>query len=473
VAITEAKLTSPVVLCQSGSASLRYDVRVPRILRLSFTLVVVLSACRGSSSSSGGTASNAEIRWHDGGGPDFVAGDRVVPIPVGELPDGSRPSITQDADGKRFAYVLPTGEARLVYAVGGGIFVGPRVKAPVDFATAPDLDHALGSLFENAGERRGPLVADVKKAKGEAGVARMLVDGAAADTREWEETYAKLPDANVADVKAGLAALLEKGKPTSGLRRAVALVPLREPARLPALAARVRELADPMREPRASAVMLRALAAGDKEQASAVACDVLERTPLDLKNAKGTPEEIDAPGREALAEAALLAIAASGSDCKHVAALLDGDVCGPYFRCGPSGPLDGRETTKQDEPLCTKEQLAAVISKDLERTPADVLGLASATRPQLFAFAALAGAGKVPASFVATHARRRYALVQPAEPPCENGGPPGSPCRCDEATIRDQTCRHPEAKTVSVGICRFDIDDKQKKLLNVVVIPPP
>ena len=145
----------------------------------------------------------------------------------------------------------------------------------------------------------------------------------------------------------------------------------------------------------------------------------------------------------------------------------------PSFRCGPSGPLDGRETTKQDEPLCTNEQLAAVVGKDLERTPADVLGLASAARPQFFAFAALAPAGKVPAPFLNAHARRRYALVQPSDPSCENGGPPGSACHCDEATVRDQTCRHPESKTVSVGVCKFDIDDKQKKLLNVVVTPAP
>jgi hypothetical protein len=452
-------------------------VHVQGISRLFLALLLVPLGCRNSSSSSssssGGTASTAEIRWHDGGGPDFVAGDRVVPIPLGELAELARPSITQDEGGKRFAYVLQSGEVRLVYAVGGGLFVGPRVKAPLDFGTAPDLEHALGSLFENAGARREPLVADVKKDLGDAGVARMLVAAAYVDAREWDEIYAKLPNGERSQVQSLLGQLLGKGAPTAGLRRAVAIVPLREPGRASALAARVRELADPIREPRASAVMLRALAVVDKPQASAVACDVLAHAPLDLKAARGTPEEIDGPGREALAEAAALAIAASGLECPLTPALLGDEVCVPSLRCGPNGPLDGRETTKQDEPLCTKEQLAPVIAKDLERPPADILGLNGAVRPQLFAFAALLAAGKVPATFVTAHARRRYALVQPAEPPCENGGPPGSACHCDEATIRDQTCRHVESKTVSVGVCKFEIDDKQKKLLNVVVTPPP
>lgn len=405
-------------------------------------------------------------------------GNRVAALPAEELGAGTHPPITQDADAKRFAYALSSGraapgEARLAYVVGGGLFVGPRVKLPVDFAAAPDLDHALGSLFENAGDRRAALVSEVKAAKGDAGVARMLVDAAHVDAPEWSATYAKLPEANAAEVRSALGPLLQKGKPTSGLRHAVAVLPLREAVPAPVLAARVRELADPIREPRASAVMVRALTASDKPLAGAVGCEVLGHTPLDTAKAQGSPEEMDFPGRQELVQAALLAIVAAGAECTHVAALLGDDLCMGWFRCGASGPLDGREATKQDEPLCTKEQLAAVVSKELERPASEILALAAAPRPSLFALAALTSLGKVPASFAALHARRRYALVQPNDPSCENGGPPGSPCHCDEATLRDQTCRHPESKTVSVGLCKFDIDDKQKKLLNVVVAIPP
>jgi hypothetical protein len=39
--------------------------------------------------------------------------------------------------------------------------------------------------------------------------------------------------------------------------------------------------------------------------------------------------------------------------------------------------------------------------------------------------------------------------------------------------VRDGACRHPESATVSVGVCKVDVDDKQKKLLNVVAALPP
>lgn len=441
------------------------------------SLALSVTACKGSSSSStsssAGRPSAAEIRWTDGGPAELVLADRVMPLPSAELAQAMHPPVMQDEQGTRLAYVSASGDARIVYVVGPRMYLGPTVKAPVDFGAAPDLDHALGALFANAADRRALLVADVLEKKGEPGVVRLLVDGAGVDAREWDDAFAKLPEARAAEVKSSLATLLDRGKPTTGLRRAVVLVPLREPSRAPALAARLRELSEPVREPRASAVMLRALAVSDKAQAAQVGCDVLAKKPLDTVNAKGTPEEIDLPGREALVEASLVAIAAGGTECPHVAAYLGEDVCTPSFRCNDSGPLTGRETTKQDEPLCTKEQLARAVAKELERTPADALAAPNGTRPQLFAFANLSAAGKIPASLTTAHLRRRYALVQPKEPECESGVAPGTACHCEEAIVRDQTCRHGEGNNVHVGVCKFDIDDKQKKLLNVVATPPP
>ena len=380
----------------------------------------------------------------------------------------------QDETGTRLAFVRAAGDVRLVYFVSGGAYLGPVTKAPIDFRAAPDLDHALGSLFEIAGERRPQLAADVSKLKGEAGVVRMLVDGAGADGHEWDDALTKLPEARATEVKSALAGLIERGKPTLGLRRAVLFAPLREPARAPALAARIKELIDPLREPRALAVMLRALAALDKAQAAPLACELLGRKPLDSgTHGARSPEELDVPGREALVEAALLTIAAAGTDCPHAAEHLGEDVCTPSLRCGAQGPLTGRETTKQDEPLCTKEQLAQAVTKDLARTPADVLALTDGTRPQLFAFATLVARGLVPAALTTAHARRRYAVVQPKEPECESGVAPGTACHCEEAIVRDQTCRHPEGNSVSVGVCKFEIDDKLKKLFNVVATAPP
>lgn len=447
------------------------------LARLALAAVLALGACKGSSSSSsssssaGGTASSAEVRWTDAG-VELALGDKALALPSGELAPSARPAVMQDESGRRLAYLDGAGDVRTVYVVNGSTYLGPTIKAPIDFGRVPSLDAALGVMFESANERRAQLVADVSKEKGEAGVVRLLVGGANVQAKEWDDAFAKLPEARAAEVKSGLAASLERGKPTPGLRRAVVLANLKDAARAPAFAERVRELIEPIREPRASAVLLRAVASLDRAKGAELGCEVLGKTPLDTTNAKGTPEEIDRPGREALVEAALVAIAAGATECPHVTAQLGEDVCLPYFRCTEAGPLTGRETSKQDEPLCTKEQLAKAAQQELERAPADVVSITGGTRPQLFAFAALSATGKVPATFAAAHARRRYALVQPKEPPCD-GASPGAACHCDEATVRDQTCRQPVSTSVHIGTCKFEVDDKQKKLLNVTAALPP
>ncbi len=400
----------------------------------------------------------------------------MLALPPGELAPAAHPQVMQDERHERFAFLRANGDVRFVYLVAGSAYLGPVLKAPIDFRAAPDRDHALGELFEINAERRAQLVADVAKQLGQAGVARMLVDGAGVDDPTWDDAFGKLPDLNVAEVKSGLATQLEPGKPSSGLKHAVRLLPLRKPVRAPVLAARIRELAETVREPGASAVMLRALAAIDKSRGATVGCEVLGKKPLAVANAKGTPAEIDVPGRELLVEAALLSIAnaaAGGAECPHVAAQLGDDVCVPSFRCNDAGPLTGREATKQDEPLCSNEQLTQAIAKDLARPAGDVLAASGGVRPQLFAFATLAMAGKIPASVTNAHARRRYALTQPKEPECDNTLSPGTACHCEEAILRDQACRNPEGKSVSVGVCKFEIDDKQKKISNVVATPPP
>ncbi|MDB4944228.1 MAG: hypothetical protein JWP97_3762 [Labilithrix sp.] len=454
-------------------------LRLTRAPALAVTIALAgLAGCRDSSSSTGsaassGAASSAEVRAKDAGGLDFVLGDRALPLPPNEIDRAPRAPVVQDATGKRFAFPVSPAEHRLVYAVGKGLYLGPRVKAPLDFGAAPDRDHALGALFENAEGRRAALLADLQADGGDALVATALTQGADVDAPEWDEAFAKLPAARAGEVRSALAKLLETGQPTAGLDRAVVLVPLREPGRAAGLTARLRELADGIRAPRASAVMLRALAALDVKQGSAVACEILAKKPLDTKHAKGTAREVDRPGREALAEAAALALASDGATCAELPALLGDDACQPWFRCGSQGPLDGHEASAQAEPLCTAEQLAPLVGKELERAPKDVIALTSGSRASLFAYEALAEAGSVPAAFLATHARRRYALTQPAQPSCEAGGALGSPCHCDEATVRDQICRRPEATVVSVGTCKFDVDDRAKKITNVVVTSPP
>jgi hypothetical protein len=296
----------------------------------------------------------------------------------------------------------------------------------------------------------------------------MLVDGAGTSAPVWDTTFAKLSPPRKEEVKAALAKRLEPGQPVNGLLRAVVLA---EPPEAKALASRARELVRPLREPRALAVVVRALAKKDEREAARLGCEVLAVKPL--APAEGTAEEIDRPGREALVEAALLAIAAGKGDCEHVQpALLGDDLCLPLFRCGPAGPLTGQEPSRQDEPLCDDDALMRGVPRELARPASEIVSLSYAVRPELWAFTVLAGRNRLPPELVKAHERRGYALVQPNGPSCDDV-PPGTQCHCDEATVRDFTCRHPGSSTVSVGLCKWAVDDAKKKLTNVVASPPP
>src|SRR5690606_12016656 len=150
-----------------------------------------------------------------------------------------------------------------------------------------------------------------------------------------------------------------------------------------------------------------------------------------------------------------LAVARGRGDCSALVDALGDDWCVPWLRCADGKPLTGNETTKQDEPLCTPDELAKAIDAGLARTPDDVVAAATGTRTAMFAYAALAPA-RLPPAFLAAHERRRFPLTQPKEPHCESGVSPGAPCHCDEPVIRDGACRHRESAIVSVGVCRFD-----------------
>ncbi len=425
------------------------------VLALSFALA--LSAC-----SKPAPGSDAKLE-SDGGKVVVAYAGKTAPVPTNDLGHGGpRVPVVRDESGKRLAYPLPGGGARIVYVVGDGLFLGPsgpavRGGGQTDFSAAPSLDDALGAIFENAEGRRALAVGEVKKEKGDAGVARMLGAAAHVDDPAWDEAFAALPDAAKEDVKKRLAASLEPGSPPGGIARAVRFAALDDGARAPVLAARIHELVAQGREPRATAVLLRAVAKSDPARAAGVGCDVLHAKPAD----------------DVLVEAAAIAVARGGGDCDVIEAALGDDACAPWFRCASGKPLDGREATKQDEPLCTKQELASAIDGELARTPDDVMRAASGTRTGLFAFAALAAKDRVPAAFASAHARRRYAVAQPKDPACDGAMTPGTPCRCEETVLRDWACRHRESQVASVGVCRFEIDDKTKKIQNVVATLPP
>jgi hypothetical protein len=402
-------------------------------------------------------------------------------VPAGDFDPKSPPPLRQSKDGSVLAYTTTSGEVRWVYLLGGVMYAGPKTKGPLDFRAAPERDRALGAMFENTPEKnRAALATEVQKADGDQGLIRMLVDGAGADSKVWEATYEKLPELPQKQVQSGLGKWLDPGKPAAGLLRTVRYLTLAEPAHVARIEKRLPELLDPIRVPRASAVMLRAVASVDPKAASKLGCDVLAKNPADLAKATGSAADIDVQGREELVEAALVAIArdaANGSPlaCQDAVLAALADPCVPQLRCADGKPLTGREPTSHwDEPLCTKAELAAITKTELERKASDILDVTTGARRELFALAALAAAEKVPLAIVAAHERRRYAIAEPASPSCESGElAPGTSCHCDEGALRDQTCRNPTSANIHVGLCKWDVDDKSKKITNVVASPPP
>jgi hypothetical protein len=416
--------------------------------------------------------SDARLESADGSGIFVAYSGKSAPVPVEDLGHGgARVPVVRDESGKRLAYPLPGGGSRIVYVVGDALFLGPssasvRGGGTNDFSIAPKLDDALGAIFEHAGARRALAVTEVKKELGDGGVAKMLAASAHVDDPIWDEAFSKLPDAARADLKKQLARALEPGSPPGGLARVVRFAALDDRSRAHAWATRVRELLDPVREPAAAAVLVRAIAKLDPAEGASLGCHVLHEKLV-------TKDAPDPGARESLAEAAAIAVAHGKGECDAAVDALGDNWCVSWFRCANGKPLTGGETTNQDEPLCTPAEVAAAIAAELERNPDDVIAAASGTRTSLFAYAALAAKNRVPPQFVTAHGRRRYALTQPKDPPCESGVTPGTACHCDEPVIRDAACRHREGALVSVGVCRFDVDEKQKKIGNVVATLPP
>ncbi len=440
----------------------RYDAAVlhgshRRVGAVALVLVLALGAgCR----SNGGAASDAQITT-GAGGAEITLGARKAELPADDI-GKDVPSVTRDETARRLAYRTSSGRARIVYLVGEGLFVGPLVAPPVDFRAVPDVERVLGTLFEAAGSRRGDLVREVRREKGDSGVVRLLVEAAHVDDPAWEEARKQLSAGSEGALADALASGLERGKPPVVLRRAVSVVDLRAPARASLVAERARDLASGTDEPRAAAALLRAVIANDVQKAADIACTVLAQKPA-------APDD----ERDSLVEAAALAVAVAGTTCPDPTGLESVlmDACKPWFRCSEGGPVAWSDTSKQDEPVCTKEQLAKAVDAELARSTRDVLE--GGARPGLFALAALTAKNAVPATFMNAHARRRYALGQPSEPACDTDLDPGTPCHCDEATVRLYACKEPTSSHIHVGVCRFDVDDKKKRIANVVATPPP
>lgn len=403
---------------------------------LTVALCLALAACHAD-----GKASDAKIA-----NGTLTLGDRSV-----KVPDASEGSVTRDDAGNRLAYPTKDGPARIVYVIGDGLYLGPTVARPVDFTAVPDLEHAFGPLFDGAGPRRGDLVHAVQKARGNAGVVSLLVAAAFVDDPAWEAARKDITGTDLKNLGGMLASGLEPGRSPLQVRRAAETVDLTHPALLKLEAERAKDPLVQGKEPRTAAVLLRATIANDKDAASKIGCDIL--------GGKAT----SAPLREAAALAC--------TDPAVLAAALAKNGCVPFVRCKDGKPLGWASSTKQDEPLCTSAELAPLLAAELAKPPQSAFDEATG-EPELIEYATLAAKGQVPDSFVLAHARRQYKLTQIDKPSCD-GVTVGAACHCDEATIRNNACLSPQSATVSVGQCRFQVDDAAKTIDKVVATTPP
>ena len=450
-------------------------IRRVALVLLSATLLACPS--KDPAKSSGG-ASAATIAWNDAGTAELDAFGVRVALPAGDLPAPPKAGtikVVEDDAKRRLAVPIANGEARLVYKIGDGWFVGGTTKVPVDMRSAPALEEAYGAIFEKASKETSQRVFAEAKKGGDDAMVKLLLGAADVDVPGWDEAYAALPEPSKEQVKKALARALDADAPTRGLRRAVTILPLKTPDGKPVrnFGARARDLTSrEVREPRAVAVLLRVMAADTTQHAAdaGFACVLLDR----VKKASLA----DAQGKEALVDAAGFYVANVGlhgltPPCSHLESLLGEELCQPFFRCGPNGPLAGNETTLQDEPLCTKEQLVKAFAQELDRSPKDVMALTGGARPAYYAFASMVAGDRLPKPFVEAHARRAFTITQPKEPSCESGGlVPGTPCHADEASLRYFACAH-EPGTVQVGLVRFKVDEKTKKISEVSASLPP
>ncbi len=255
------------------------------------------------------------------------------------------------------------------------------------------------------------------------------------------------------------------GSAPEGLLDAVKNTDLTKAEVRSAIPARLRELAPDGREPRAAGIMLRAMTSANPQEGATLGCELLDRLPaLPTKD----------PELQLFVDAALLAIANGKGDCRDAVNKRFGkDRCLQSIRCTKDGGRLGLgATTDQREPLCSAEDLAKEVARDLARTKEEVLLDKPAYATERLAFAVLRATNAVPEEVEKAHARRQYTLKQPEKPECGMGVAIGTPCRCDEAAIRDQVCRN-DTVSVSFSFCHVDVNDSKKELTGVVMSTPP
>jgi hypothetical protein len=358
---------------------------------------------------------------------------------------------------------LRGGGERMLHPVGGAYLFVPK----------PVLDRNQGTFLLQAPElynreptHRAAILREVLLRGGEPAMVNQLsstLDAPDSD-RDWNAAYDALSPPQRALVDTRVQVSLRKGGPPEGLLRAARGAIPEQVAR--DLGARLRELPDARkRMPRAVGALLLRYHQVQPEDAGRLACTLLAET-KDMVAPEGDPE-----GVRALEAAALMLLTAQPAErcIEPIERLVLQERCDISLRCKADGaPIDPRESSLQDEPLCGPSLLGE-NQKALSQAPAQVFAWKELHVPRL-ALGALVARATVPPALVRAHERRRYALAPSTAPACDLGLPAGAACTCDEPTLRDQTCRS-DTSPISVGFCRFEVDDAKKRIHGVSRAP--
>jgi hypothetical protein len=255
------------------------------------------------------------------------------------------------------------------------------------------------------------------------------------------------------------------GAPVDGLVAAVTSSDLTKADVQEKLPARLRELAASAKEPRAASVMLHALSTAKPKDAAMLGCELLDKLP---------PLPHADENMQLFVDASLLAVANGKGTCTDaVKKRLGKDRCMQSVRCTKEGGRIGLgASTDQREPLCSADDMAKEVARELGKKKEELLGDKPSYATERYAFAALRAMNAVPEDMEKAHARRQYALKQADKPECGMGLAVGAPCHCDEAALRDQVCRN-DTTAVSFSFCHLDVNDAKKELGPVTMSTPP
>jgi hypothetical protein len=370
------------------------------------------------------------------------------------------PCTAESLGGDRYFYATTTGY-RIVYARHAEIFFGPVVKSVTDARQAPALDVGRNAVFAGDTRERTRIERMVER-EPVAQQAEFAMDSVAVlDDERWDGRFTRLDATAQRSVRFRLRAFAQDRSATAkGLTRAL----------------RVAEFAKTEQEQDALVARMRGLGSmpeHDGELAAAILLrmtrEPADRTAIRLNYAcEVVTEFAKVPAQAAghvLVGSALALLVQARSACPAAATLLAANFCDPTVRCGAAGAITPGTTSNQDEPLCTLVELDQLAERELVRTAENLVAAPYAPVAGL-AFALALQSNAAPEDYTAAHARRRFAIRQPATPSCNAATVERTPCHCEPAALRDAACRS-RAIRQWVGSCAFELNITQQTISNV------